>query len=198
MTLKFIDTIFSGCYAEYLDFFLHQKEDERLSYDAFCMIHEKCKSIVTPKYITFDEFKDMLGYAVILDLVKGTKIYCDKSWIYGKASLQEIVLFHSEELPSLKKYTPKQVEFLSSILDCFDNGCLFSKYIHESKNRINESGRVGGEQIKEFNIADILYISKTIGGFSINTNENIEEKNLFYSQLNDLDKDYIIHRRQIF
>jgi hypothetical protein len=113
--IRFLDSIVSGDYFDYLHLYIDIPEKKRLGYKAFIELHEQIQELEKESSFESLEFKDLLVYSLILSELVYTSEYRNRSWIYNITSTSELIQSHEEILPTLSRYSTKQKEYLKLI-----------------------------------------------------------------------------------
>lgn len=196
LVLKFLDAILSGEYLQYLDLYIDKTEHRRLTYNEFLRMHQKISDFSSLSIFTKEEFKDVLFYGLILGKIENSLEFKNRAWVYGTDSLTKIILMHAEILPTLKRFSFSQKNFLRVILDGFKFEGFFEKYKNNISYEIGKECSFLKENIEYFDLSFLLFICRMAGKYKESNQCKFNFSSGFYSFIFDFKKDLIVHLQQ--
>jgi hypothetical protein len=194
--LNFLNAILSGDYLDYLDLFIDQSEHQKLGFEEFILMHNKINKIMGESVFDKKQFKDILFYGLILGEIENTIEFKNRAWVYGSKTLSKIILSHSSILPTLDRFTPQQIEFLSVIVEGFKFENILDKYRNGICYEVEEASCFFKENSQCFNLSFLLFICKIASKYKDKSSPSFSSGLHFL--LFDFKKDLIAHLRQSF
>ncbi len=194
LSLKFLDAIISGEYLDYLDLFLEEEASLRLTFSEFLDFHGKLKKMVSQSIFSEEEFKDILFYGLILGEVKNSDEFKEKAWVYGTASLSEILVMYQDILPTLKRFSDDQKKVLRLVLEGFHFEGLLEKY----RNNIDYQVGNSCPSIENFDISFLMFICHMAGKYSNAEHSKTRFTSGYFSYLTEFGNDLVTHLQPSF
>jgi hypothetical protein len=194
--LKFLNAIISGGYLDYLDLFIDQVPYRRLGFDEFQRMHAKIDKMMKASVFTKEEFKDILFYGLILGEIENTIEYKNRAWVYDSKDLAKIIVYHSKILPTLERFSTKQIDFLSLILDGYRFEGILEKYRNGEPYEIDQRGLFLKENMECFDLSFLLFICKTALKYKDKDSFCPSFSSGLHFLMFDFQKDFIAHLQQ--
>ena len=195
MMIRFLESLVSGKYLDYLGLNISIAESKRLKYRDFLQLHDRVKRIQEESCFTTLTVKELLIYAIILREVQYTEEYQNRAWVYGLSKLSDIVRMNLEILPSLERFSKKQRDYLCRILEGMSIEKEFNQYKQDAMYETMNLCRVLEEKTKDLESSLILLLCKIAGTKDLNNDSSTILTSGYYSYVLEFEKELFIPLR---